>query len=55
MFPKPPSYDDAMATLDRDLQAALGQQYVAEERLGSGGFAVVFLVLDQSLGRRLAV
>jgi formylglycine-generating enzyme required for sulfatase activity/predicted Ser/Thr protein kinase len=55
MFPKPPSYDDAMATLDRDLQAALGQQYVVEERLGSGGFAVVFLVLDQSLGRRLAV
>jgi formylglycine-generating enzyme required for sulfatase activity/predicted Ser/Thr protein kinase len=55
IFPKPPSYDDAMATLDRDLQTALGQQYVVEERLGSGGFAVVFLVLDQSLGRRLAV
>ena len=54
-FPKPPSYSDAMATLDRDLQAALGPQYVVEERLGSGGFAVVFLVLDQSLGRRLAV
>jgi len=55
MFPRPPSYADAMATLDRDLQAALGPQYVVEERLGSGGFAVVFLVLDQSLGRRLAV
>ena len=55
IFPKPPSAADAMATLDRDLQTALGQQYVVEERLGSGGFAVVFLVLDQSLGRRLAV
>ena len=55
IFPKPPSTADAMATLDRDLQSALGPQYVVEERLGSGGFAVVFLVLDQSLGRRLAV
>ena len=44
-----------MANLDRELQAALGPQYVVEERVGAGGFAIVFLVRDLSLGRRLAV
>jgi formylglycine-generating enzyme required for sulfatase activity/tRNA A-37 threonylcarbamoyl transferase component Bud32 len=37
------------------LQAALGEGYVVERELGAGGFAVVYLVLDVALKRRLAV
>jgi DNA-binding CsgD family transcriptional regulator/tetratricopeptide (TPR) repeat protein/tRNA A-37 threonylcarbamoyl transferase component Bud32 len=37
------------------LQTALGSDYAVEGRLGSGGFAVVFLVRDVSLKRKLAV
>jgi formylglycine-generating enzyme required for sulfatase activity len=54
-FPRPGSSEEGRARLDRELQAALGPQYRVEDRLGEGGFAVVFLVRDLSLGRRLAV
>jgi formylglycine-generating enzyme required for sulfatase activity len=37
------------------LQAALGDGFVVERRLGAGGFATVFLVRDLALGRALAV
>jgi formylglycine-generating enzyme required for sulfatase activity/tRNA A-37 threonylcarbamoyl transferase component Bud32 len=37
------------------LQAALGEGYQVEKPLGEGGFAVVYLVLDRNLKRRLAV
>jgi tRNA A-37 threonylcarbamoyl transferase component Bud32 len=37
------------------LQAALGDAYAVEGRLGAGGFAVVFLVRDVHLKRKLAV
>jgi serine/threonine protein kinase len=37
------------------LQDALGDDYAVETRLGSGGFAVVFLVRDLRLKRKLAV
>ena len=37
------------------LQAALGDAYTVEGRLGAGGFAVVFLVRDVHLKRKLAV
>jgi serine/threonine protein kinase len=37
------------------LQAALGAEYAVEGRLGSGGFAVVYLVRDVNLKRKLAV
>ena len=37
------------------LQAALGDGYEVERPLGEGGFAVVFLVRDKSLKRKLAV
>jgi CheY-like chemotaxis protein len=36
------------------LQRALGADYVVEGRIGSGGYAVVFRVLDRRLDRRLA-
>lgn len=37
------------------MQAALGDAYAVEGRLGAGGFAVVFLVRDLNLKRKLAV
>jgi len=37
------------------LQAAMGEGYQVERALGSGGFAVVYLVRDLNLKRRLAV
>ncbi len=37
------------------LQGALGTDYVVESRLGAGGFAVVYLVRDVPLKRKLAV
>ena len=37
------------------LQDALGDDYAVQTRLGSGGFAVVFLVRDLRLKRKLAV
>jgi formylglycine-generating enzyme required for sulfatase activity/tRNA A-37 threonylcarbamoyl transferase component Bud32 len=37
------------------LQAALGEDYAVEGQLGAGGFAVVFLVRDVHLKRKLAV
>jgi formylglycine-generating enzyme required for sulfatase activity len=54
-FPRPESSGDRFAELDRELQSALGPQYAVEQRIGEGGFAMVFLVRDLSLGRRLAV
>jgi formylglycine-generating enzyme required for sulfatase activity len=54
-FPRPASSEDRFADLDRELQSALGPQYAVEQRIGEGGFAMVFLVRDLSLGRRLAV
>src|SRR5688572_29904078 len=41
--------------LGASLQDALGDDYIVESRLGSGGFAVVFLVRDVRLKRKLAV
>ena len=41
--------------LARQLGAALGDGYVVERPLGEGGFAVVFLVTDVALKRKLAV
>jgi len=50
--PTPPSSElDALAAR---LQAALGDAYAVEGRLGAGGFAVVFLVRDVHLKRKLA-
>jgi len=37
------------------LQAALGEGYAVEGTLGTGGFAVVFLVRDLNLKRKLAI
>ena len=37
------------------LQSALGTDYAVESKLGSGGFAVVYLVRDVPLKRKLAV
>jgi len=54
-FPPPASSADRFAHLDRELQSALGPQYAVEQRIGEGGFAIVFLVRDLALGRRLAV
>ena len=50
----PPSapQDDLLAAR---LQAALGDAYAVEGKLGSGGFAVVYLVRDVHLKRKLAV
>jgi formylglycine-generating enzyme required for sulfatase activity/tRNA A-37 threonylcarbamoyl transferase component Bud32 len=45
----------AIAELGQRLQAALGEGYEVGRPLGSGGFAVVFLVRDLQLKRRLAV
>ncbi len=44
-----------LAELSERLQAALGADYAVERPLGEGGFAVVFLVRDLALKRRLAV
>jgi hypothetical protein len=41
--------------LAQRLQAALGDAYAVERTLGEGGFAVVFLVRDLNLKRKLAV
>lgn len=41
--------------LAAQLQEALGDAYQVEQPLGAGGFAVVFLVRDLNLKRRLAV
>ena len=41
--------------LAAQLQAALGEAYKVEKPLGEGGFAVVYLVRDLNLKRRLAV
>jgi len=43
------------AELAAQLQSALGDAYQVEKPLGEGGFAVVFLVRDLNLKRRLAV
>jgi DNA-binding CsgD family transcriptional regulator len=42
-------------TLGARLQSALGADYAVESRLGAGGFAVVYLVRDIPLKRKLAV
>lgn len=41
--------------LAQRLQAAVGDAYAVEKTLGAGGFAVVYLVRDLNLKRRLAV
>ncbi len=41
--------------LAQRLQAAIGEHYHVEQALGAGGFAVVYLVRDLNLKRRLAV
>ena len=41
--------------LGERLQTALGPDYAVAERLGAGAFAVVFLVRDEKLKRKLAV
>ena len=41
--------------LGAQLQVALGEEYAVEGKLGSGGFAVVYLVRDVNLKRKLAV
>lgn len=46
-----PQHDE----LGARLQAALGEGYAVEGKLGSGGFAVVYLVRDVHLKRKLAV
>lgn len=49
----PPAFPiDALAAR---LQVALGDAYLVEDRLGAGGFAVVYGVRDLQLKRRLAV
>jgi formylglycine-generating enzyme required for sulfatase activity/tRNA A-37 threonylcarbamoyl transferase component Bud32 len=49
--PQPAPLDE----LGARLQEALGDGYAVEGKLGSGGFAVVFLVRDVHLKRKLAV
>jgi len=49
--PQPAPLDE----LGARLQVALGDGYAVEGKLGSGGFAVVFLVRDVHLKRKLAV
>ncbi|NOT06594.1 MAG: SUMF1/EgtB/PvdO family nonheme iron enzyme [Gemmatimonadales bacterium] len=41
--------------LSARLQEALGESYEVRKPLGAGGFAVVYLVLDRNLKRKLAV
>jgi formylglycine-generating enzyme required for sulfatase activity len=55
--PVPPPHPGAAdaSGLAQRLQAALGASYAVERPLGSGGFAVVFLVRDLELKRNLAV
>jgi formylglycine-generating enzyme required for sulfatase activity/tRNA A-37 threonylcarbamoyl transferase component Bud32 len=50
--PRTPPPLDALAAR---LQAALGEGYAVEGQLGAGGFAVVYLVRDLHLKRKLAV
>lgn len=45
--------DDAVE-LAREVQGALGPQYEVQERIGRGGYAVVFKVYDRQLDRDLA-
>jgi len=48
---QPPALDE----LGARLQSALGDAYAVERQLGAGGFAVVYLVRDVHLKRKLAV
>jgi formylglycine-generating enzyme required for sulfatase activity/tRNA A-37 threonylcarbamoyl transferase component Bud32 len=50
----PPAAAQVDALAER-LQAAVGDQYRVEQALGAGGFAVVYLVRDLNLKRKLAV
>jgi len=43
------------ADLREHLQATLGHDYVAERELGSGGMSRVFVAIETSLDRRVAV
>ncbi len=52
---KTPSWDASSDPLGAKLQAALGADYAVEGKLGSGGFAVVYLIRDVNLKRKLAV
>ena len=54
MTPDEPATHRSSALAHR-LQAALGDAYAVERELGAGGMAVVFLVRDLSLKRKLAV
>jgi len=53
--PPPTHGPTTFDALGARLQAALGDGYVVEGRLGAGGFAVVYLVRDLQLKRKLAV
>lgn len=53
--PQPAPVQPMHAELATRLQLALGEGYAVEGQLGAGGFAVVFLVHDLNLKRKLAV
>ena len=56
--PPPPPEESTTPKLDNlgaRLQDALGESYAVERQLGAGGFAVVYLVRDVQLKRKLAV
>jgi len=49
------SAPDLTAERQREIQAAVGPDYVVEQRIGSGGFAEVWAATDRKLQRRVAV
>jgi serine/threonine protein kinase len=49
------NWDASSDPLGAKLQAALGAEYAVEGKLGAGGFAVVYLIRDVNLKRKLAV
>jgi formylglycine-generating enzyme required for sulfatase activity/tRNA A-37 threonylcarbamoyl transferase component Bud32 len=53
--PLPPVPSLQADTLAQRLQEAIGENYKVERALGAGGFAVVYLVRDLNLKRKLAV
>lgn len=46
--------EDPTAELAREVQQVLGDQYEVRERIGRGGYAIVFKVYDRQLDRELA-
>jgi len=49
------SGSDRTAERQREIQAAVGPDYVVERRIGSGGFAEVWAATDKKLQRKVAV